>query len=268
PTSELNMIRWLERESYDVTYATDMDLDASPTLLHGRRLLIVGGHDEYWSTAMRDHATTALDAGVSLAFFSANNMYWHIRLQPSPLGDNREVICYKVAQKDPLYSEQPLETTTRWRDPPLSNPESNVLGQMYQGIAEEDTVAPLVLTPGAQPFFAGTNLALGISLPGLVGGEFDQVTPSELEARHIIVLANSRLICRPDLKCSPNGTALANATVYRMPNGAGVFDAGTFYWSWGLDNERFDQRVPAHTASSPGFQRFTANILAYLLARK
>jgi hypothetical protein len=53
-----------------------------------------------------------------------------------------------------------------------------------------------------------------------------------------------------------------------MPNGAGVFDAGTFYWSWGLDDEQFDQHVPAHTASSPGFQRFTANILAYLLARK
>lgn len=268
PTSELNMIRWLERESYDMTYATDMDLDASPTLLHGRQLLIIGGHDEYWSTAMRDHASAARDAGVSLAFFSANNMYWHIRLRSTPLGANREEICYRVAELDPVYPLQPLETTVRWRDPPLSNPESNMLGQMYQGIEEEDTVAPLMLTSGAQPFLAGTDLALGISLPGLVGGEFDQVSPSDLEARHLIVLANSRVLCRSDLACPPNGTALSNVTVYRMPNGAGVFDAGTFYWSWGLDDEQFDQHVPAHTASSPGFQRFTANILAYLLARK
>jgi hypothetical protein len=268
PGSELNLVRWLERESYNVTYIADMDLDSSAALLQGRRLLIVGGHDEYWSTAMRDHATAARDAGVSLAFFSANSVYWHIRLQPSPLGVNREVVCYKSAQLDPVYSAQPLETTTLWRDPPLNNPESSLLGEMYQGIEKPDAIVPLVLAPGAAPFLKDSGLAPGSSLPGLVGDEFDTVLPADLQVHPLQVLAVSRVPCGLLAACLPDKTAISNATVYRLPNGAGVFDAGTFYWSWGLDDEQFDENIPAHATSSPGFERFTANILAYLLARR
>jgi hypothetical protein len=268
PVSELNMIRWLERESFDVTYVTDMDVDTNSTLLRGRRLLVVGGHDEYWSTAMRDHVTAARDTGVSLAFFSANNMYWHVRLQPSPLGEDREVICYRVPELDPVYPQQPLETSTRWRDPPLNDPENSLLGQMYQGIAKEGRNTALVLASGAEPFLVGTDLVVGSSMTNLVGGEFDKVTSSDSSAHPLSVLARSPVVCRSSLECPPEGSSISNATVYRMPNGAGVFDAGTFYWAWGLDDERFDGAVPEHFSSSAGFQRFTANILAFLLARK
>jgi N,N-dimethylformamidase beta subunit-like protein len=274
PRSEFNLVRWLERESYNVTYFSDMDVHASVNPLQGRRLLIVGGHDEYWSTAMREHVTLARDAGTSLAFFSANNVYWHVRIQDSPLGANREVICYKNAQLDPVYRTQPLETSTRWRDPPLNNPENGLLGEMYRGSAESGTIASLVIGPGARPFLAGTGLAIGSSIPGVVGGEYDNIndnmSETDLNAYSLTVLSASPLRCERGTSSCPidgSGSNISNATIYRMTNGAKVFDAGTFYWSWGLDDKLFDGYRPTAGGSSRGFQRFTANILAYLLIR-
>lgn len=274
PRSEFNLIRWLERESYNVTYFTDMDVHASANPLQGRRLLIVGGHDEYWSTAMREHVTEARDSGTSLAFFSANNVYWHVRLQASPFGADREMICYKDAQLDPVYRKRPLETTTHWRDPPLSNPENRLLGEMYQGIVmyhgvvNERAIAPLVLAPDARLFLKGTGLAVGSSIPDVVGGEYDNISAADLNGYPLMLLAGSPVRCNPGVSACPlDGWAVSNATLYRLPNGVGVFDAGTFYWSWGLDDKPFDSYGPSVGSSSPGFQRFTANILAYLLAR-
>ena len=41
------------REGYDVAYASDIDTHRNPALLQGYRLVIVNGHDEYWSTPIR-----------------------------------------------------------------------------------------------------------------------------------------------------------------------------------------------------------------------
>ena len=41
------------------------------------------GHDEYWSAGQRANVEAARDAGVNLAFFSGNEMYWKTRCEPS-----------------------------------------------------------------------------------------------------------------------------------------------------------------------------------------
>src|SRR5262249_16261080 len=64
-TYEYNLVRWLERMGYDVTYTTDLDTHARGRLLLAHQLFVAAGHDEYWSTAMRQAVTTARDAGVS-----------------------------------------------------------------------------------------------------------------------------------------------------------------------------------------------------------
>jgi hypothetical protein len=46
---EYNLVRFLERERYDVSYQTDLDTDARPDSLLEHRLVIVAGHDEYWT---------------------------------------------------------------------------------------------------------------------------------------------------------------------------------------------------------------------------
>lgn len=267
--NEYNLLSWLERAGYDVSYSTDIDTDQrGATLLH-HRLLIVAGHDEYWSSAMRQNVTTARDRGVSLAFFGGNDMYWHVRLQSSPLGADRELICYKVnyyrdTVVDPLTASDPAQTTALWRAAPLNMPENEVLGEMYAGITLPPV--PLALTGNAQPFFAGTPFHAGSTVTGIVGGEYDHVFNNGKTPTDLSILAATPLHCLPLNAC---GKDVADVTLYTAASGARVFDAGTFYWGWGLDDSAFNpaEHLPPMgvTHATPAFQKFTANILSYML---
>lgn len=260
---EINVLRWLERSAYDVAYTTDADVDLSGSTLTRHKLLVVAGHGEYWSTAMRDHVTAARDAGVSLAFFGANNLYWHVRLRASPLGPDREVVCYRDALLDPVARSDPAETTVRWRQMPLSDPEGTLLGQQYAGILPASY--SLRLAPGSEPLLEGSGLSEGSTLPNLAGGEFDHPFPNDRTPFGLIVLASSPVHCEPhEGTCPKSGADIMTSTLYRAVSGAWVFDAGTFQWSWGLDDFSFDKSVGTHKDASRGFQRLTANLLAFM----
>ncbi len=261
---EYNILRWAERRGYDVSYETDMDADLWGQTLLQHQLILVAGHDEYWSTAMRQHVTAARDAGISLAFLGANDVYWHIRLQPSPLGLDREIVCYK-ATDDPMAGKEPTETTVRWRESPVNQPENTLLGGMYAGIVTDNW--PLVLASGAEQFANGTALHAGSSLPGLVGGEYDRIVDNGLTPSNLKVVAESPIHCPVTSLCPNSGVDTSMATLYTASSGAKVFDAGTFFWGWGLDDDGVGPLAKPHTYSSADFQKFTANLFAYLLAR-
>ena len=56
------------------------------------------GHDEYWSAGQRASVEAARNAGVNLAFFSGNEIYWKTRFEPSVDGTNtpyRTLVGYK-----------------------------------------------------------------------------------------------------------------------------------------------------------------------------
>ena len=107
-----------------MTYWTDIDLHARPQLLANHRCLFSLGHDEYWSTPMRQGAAAANAGGVNLAFLGANACYRQIRLQPTSVGPNRLQVCYKDAAEDPLAREATVLTTVNWNQAPVNNPES------------------------------------------------------------------------------------------------------------------------------------------------
>ncbi|MES2093596.1 MAG: N,N-dimethylformamidase beta subunit family domain-containing protein [Actinomycetota bacterium] len=77
---DLPMIRWLEREGIAVEYCTDLDLHRDPLILHGYRLLVSAGHDEYWSAQMRRAVTSFVAQGGNVAFFCGNTSWWEIEL--------------------------------------------------------------------------------------------------------------------------------------------------------------------------------------------
>src|SRR5262249_34998743 len=73
---EYNLVRFLEREGYDLAYQADVDTDRRPESLLEHRLVVVGGHDEYWTKRMRDAFADAQAKGTNLAFMNSNAAYW------------------------------------------------------------------------------------------------------------------------------------------------------------------------------------------------
>ncbi|MGW0658118.1 N,N-dimethylformamidase beta subunit family domain-containing protein [Streptodolium elevatio] len=217
---ELPLIAVAERMGLPVAYATDVDLDAEPKMFAGATAVITLGHDEYWSTAMREHATEARDSGTNLAFLGANAVNRHIRFGRTALGDRRLVICYKSAAEDPMAADDPTETTQDWRLPPHSRPENVLTGTYYQCFPGN---APFVVWDADAWVFAGTGARRGTAYKGLVGVEYDRVVRDPAPPQPIQVLSHSPVTC--------GGKAdFANASYYTVPSGAGVFSTGTMRW--------------------------------------
>jgi hypothetical protein len=172
---EFPLVRFLEREGYDVSYTTDYDISEFPQELMRHRLVIVNGHSEYWSPAMRSVFDQARDAGTNLAFTGANDAYWQVRYEDG----GRTIVGYKEsAALDPIGD--PALLTTRFRDLPEPRPECRLLGVRYQvgswGIAgpnsQDLSVNPRALT---DTWFANTGFDSTSVLRGIMGGEWDGV---------------------------------------------------------------------------------------------
>ena len=83
------------------------------------------GHDEYWSGPQRANVEAARDAGVNLAFFSGNEMFWKTRWEPSIDGTNtsyRTLVCYKETHCQRRRPTRRRPWTGTWRDPRFSPP--------------------------------------------------------------------------------------------------------------------------------------------------
>ncbi len=218
--NELPLVSQVEREGLDVTYATDVDTARAPQLLQHHRAFLSLGHDEYWSSTMRQGVIDARSHGVNLVFLGANAIFRHIRFEPSPLGPYRHEICYKVASEDPLYGVDNAEVTVDWPDPPDPRPESTIIGDMYD--CNPVKAAMVISDPGAW-VYRGTNLAQGDELDGVVGSEYDRYMPSLPGPRDIEILAHSPVTCHGRADHS-------DMTYYTDPSGAGVWATGTNLW--------------------------------------
>jgi hypothetical protein len=228
---ERPLIELAERLGLPLAYVTSIELATEPHLLDGASALFSLGHDEYWTPEERTCVTAARDAGVNVAFMGANCMFRRIRLAPSKLGPQRQVICYKTSYaEDPMYGKDNALVTNDFREPPDPDAESSLTGTLYESNpADADYV---VATPGAW-MFAGTGVAKGTRLPGLVGIEYDRVNPDWPVERPIQVLSHSPLTCR-------GVNSYADSAYYTHASGAGVFNTGTMRWVGSF--------IPAHYA--------------------
>ena len=67
------------------------------------KVFLTAGHDEYWTGQQRANVTAARDAGVNMAFFTGNEVFWKTRLEPSIDGSNtpnRTLVTYKETHYD------------------------------------------------------------------------------------------------------------------------------------------------------------------------
>src|SRR6185312_179635 len=70
------LIRWLERQGYDVSYSAGVDSDRMGEKILEHKVFISTGHDEYWSGRQRQNVEAARDAGVNLVFLTGNGVFW------------------------------------------------------------------------------------------------------------------------------------------------------------------------------------------------
>ncbi|ETA01173.1 hypothetical protein CcI6DRAFT_03418 [Frankia sp. CcI6] len=247
--NEAPLVTLAERLGLPLAYATDIDLHAEPRLFDGARAVISLGHDEYYSPRMRATLTAARDAGANIAFLGANAVYRRIRLAPTPHGPDRLETGYKVANEDPLYGRDNSQITANWPSPPNADPESSLTGGMYQC---NPVHADLVVTNPGHWLLAGTGLAAGSRIPGMIGSEYDRVDPNRPTPQMIEVLAHSPVACHGQADYS-------DVSYYTAPSGAGVFDAGTSAWVCAL----LDVCGPG--AHGEPVQRFVTQVTTTLL---
>jgi len=254
---EYKFVYWLESKGYDVTYTTDVDTDTNVNPLTNHRAFLSVGHDEYWSKGMRDNVQAAINAGVNVAFFSANDIYWQIRFEANAAGvADRVEVGYKdfatdtnPPGPDPQWNVNNAIVTTNWREAPVNEPENAVMGVMFEDQTLNEQSYPFVVENASNWVYAGTGFVNGSSVPGIVGYEYDKVFTNGFTPSGITVLGNSPLV-----GYSGENT-VSNATLYTASSGARVFASGTIEWSWGLAN------IQGNTAANTGIQKMTSNIL-------
>src|SRR4051812_23503303 len=135
------MVRWLEANGYDVSYISGVDAAKSGNLLLNHKIFLSVGHDEYWDSTQPANVEAARAAGVNLAFFSGNEVFWKTRWENSIDGSNtpyRTLVCYKETYPEALIDPQdPPTWTGTWRDPTFSppsdggRPENNLTGTLF-----------------------------------------------------------------------------------------------------------------------------------------
>ena len=119
--AEYPMVRWVERNGYDVSYISGVDSDRLGSPAHAStRRSCRSATTSTGPAAQRANVEAARDAGVNLAFFSGNEVFWKTRWEPSIDGSNtayRTLVCYKEthanAKIDPTPSRGPAPGATR-----------------------------------------------------------------------------------------------------------------------------------------------------------
>src|SRR5262249_30755704 len=105
-------------------YFTDVDSDRNGGLIRNHKAFLSVGHDEYWSGQQRANVEAARDAGVNLAFFSGNEIFWKTRWENSTDASGtpyRTLVCYKESKNNAKIDPTPTWTGT-WRDTRFSPP--------------------------------------------------------------------------------------------------------------------------------------------------
>ena len=208
---DYNLVRWLEREGYYVTYVTNVDTHEFPELLNKRRVFISGAHDEYWSWQARTTLESALSNGTNLFFSGANAIYWQVRPESDRHGRaHRLLAIYKeqahkldpvLLDKDPSNDQL---ATTQWRLPPVSRPEDKLIGVFY---LMDPVDGDIIVADVSHWAFENTGLVNGSKLTGLLGYEVDGLGENTPPGLRILAASPAKSLL------DPTSTVMANMTL-------------------------------------------------------
>ena len=275
-TWELPFVVWAERNGYKLDYCSNGDLEAIPGLLDRYKLVLSVGHDEYWSSPMRDRVEGYIGRGGNVAFLSGNTCCWQVRSEDG----GRALTCWKQDfVQDPAFPTPDRRfLTTLWSHHLVDRPENRLTGVGFLRGGYHRSHGQFMDGQGAYTvhrpdhwLFEGTGLAVGGDLGAkhaIVGYECDgcefevknglpMPTGRDGTPEGFVILATAPARWHPDdalwydrFPRDPSGApALGSAVMGTYTRGGTVVTSGSINWSFGLKG------------GDPAVERITRNLL-------
>lgn len=270
---ELPFVKWVEENGYSIDYAVNSDLEFRPEVLQDRRLVLSVGHDEYWSSPMRDHLEQFVHEGGNVAFFSGNTCCWQVRSS----ADGRALTSWKqTPNMDPLFRTGDHRLlSTAWSHHLVKRPENELtgVGFLWGGYHRShgqfmDGPAAFTVHRPDHWLFSGTELRRGDAFGGndtIVGYECDGCemkwvdglpfpTHSDGTPRTFQILGTCEARWAPGDsywydRFPKDRIGAAVLGVYTSAGGGTVVTAGTTDWAHGLQGR------------DPAVMQITKNVL-------
>jgi hypothetical protein len=285
-TGEYPMVRFLERNGYDVKYYGCIDAagDSLGTHLLGNgstrgavKTAMMVGHNEYWSDGMRAGWERAKNRGVNIFTCASNEVFWRL-VGASADGEGRPRVweCFKSTIAARSSTGRPDWTGT-WRDPDGAgkggnNPENSFTGTIFvvNGPDLRSLVVPFAGGYSAEPLWRHTSVASlttgqSYTSPGqILGFEWDTYGPAGVSTGAASYIAaphpRARYCSNASYSISSGllltdagdvydaaGTAVHRAVVHPGGAGAVCFATGSINWALGLDSANTYQQGSDNT---------------------
>ena len=255
---EFPLAYWMEKEGYDVTYVSNLDVHSDPGGCRRGRVFLSVGHDEYWSRRMFDGVLQLVADGVNVAFLSGNTCCGVIDVLPSSDGRPNRAIS-RIGQYGPIQQAA------------VENGFPELLELKHNGPNEAALIgarSTYPVTGGADWIcadekhwlFADTGMKTGDGIPGLVGWEWHG-DPADIPGLEIVATGRTT---------SPRGEGTYTATLYQGPKGNLVFNASTIWWGDALSEPPGYVRPKVYTepkGPDPRAAQITKNLFREMLAR-
>ena len=257
-------------------HTTGVDTARRGAELLEHRVFLTAGHDEYWSSEQRATVEAAIAAGVHLASFTGNEVFWKTRWEQSIDGSGtpfRTLVTYKETHANAKIDPLPGVWTGTWRDPRFSPPaDGNRPENALTGTIFTVNCCSYALTvpaaDGKMRFWRNTSVAaLGTGQTATLaaetlGYEWDEDLDNGARPAGLVRLSSTTVTVPQRLldfgSSYGPGTATHHLVLRRHASGALVFGAGTVQWSWGLDDMHDRGSDPADVR----MQQATLNLLA------
>jgi len=180
---EQPLVTMMEKIGIDINYVTDFEVHNNPTVFEKTKSIIVGGHSEYWTIAMRDLIEAAVAQGRNLVSFGGNNAYAITEI------DGR-----KISGRTP-YRE-------------IQRPESVLLGSQYFALG----IRKDLISNNVWPFSVLSSDAV---IKGLYGYEADTALGTigpgvQISARAAISPTEKGYVAMSTYYNAPSGAAVLN----------------------------------------------------------
>ena len=251
---------WLEKEGYDVSYCSNLDMIDPARAEAGRyKTFLSVGHDEYWDIRQYKNAVKMRENGVNLCFFSGNSVCWVSPFSPSTAGQENRIIF-----RGGPYGGEHIYAVNREKQhgpfPHRGPDEGYLMGS--RNVEPVNGGGDWTCALPEHWIFDGTGMKKGERIPGLIGWEYHGDPPEDI----------------PGLEIVAEGMAMQGgvnpqhwtATIYPGPKDNFVFNASTIFWCQDLASPPGHMLPWSHWSRPHGpderVQKITHNILKRAIA--